>query len=80
MAGAVLVEVWPNLVSLNVNVQVMNAFMPPLVVAFLIALAVRALPQAHRLRRAYLWFVVVISVLTCAHGPFGSLSGAGLLR
>jgi len=79
VAGAVLVEVWPNLVSLNVDVQVMNAFMLPLVLAFLIALAVRALPQAHRLRGAYLCFVVVISVLTCALGVFGGLSGAGLL-
>jgi len=31
LAGAGLVEVWPNLVSLNVDVQVMNAFMLPLV-------------------------------------------------
>ena len=40
----------PNLVSLNVGVQVMNALMLPLVLGFLIALAVRALPRPHRLR------------------------------
>ena len=50
VGGAVVVAVWPNLVSLNVGVQVMNALMLPLVLGFLIALAVKALPRAHRLR------------------------------
>jgi Mn2+/Fe2+ NRAMP family transporter len=48
--GALVVAVWPDLVSLNVAVQVMNAFMLPLVLGFLIALAVKALPRRHRLR------------------------------
>ena len=58
VAGAVVVAVWPDLVSLNVAVQVMNAFMLPIVLGFLIALAVKALPRAHRLRGVYLWVVV----------------------
>ena len=45
VGGAVLVAVWPNLVSLNVGVQVMNALLLPLVLGFLIALAVKALPR-----------------------------------
>ena len=49
--------VWPNLVSLNIGVQVMNALLLPLVLGFLIALAVRALPEPVRLRGAYLWLV-----------------------
>jgi hypothetical protein len=57
----------------------MNAFMLPLVLGFLIALAVKALPKAHRLRGAYLWIVVTVAPLTCALGVFGGLSGAGLL-
>ena len=44
VAGAVLVAVWPNLVSLNVGVQVMNALLLPLVLGFLVALAVFGLP------------------------------------
>jgi NRAMP (natural resistance-associated macrophage protein)-like metal ion transporter len=79
VAGALVVAVWPDLVSLNVGVQVMNALMLPVVLGFLIALAVRALPHAHRLRGWYLWLVLAVSALTCALGVFGGLSGAGLL-
>jgi Mn2+/Fe2+ NRAMP family transporter len=77
--GAVVVGVWPNLVSLNVAVQVMNALMLPLVLGFLIALAARALPWDRRLRGPYLAFVIAVSVLTTGLGVFGGLSGAGLL-
>ena len=76
--GAVVVGVWPDLVSLNVDVQVMNALMLPVVLGFLIALAVKALPHAHRLRGWYLWLVVAVAGVTCALGVFGGLSGAGL--
>lgn len=76
--GAVLVAEWPNLVTLNVGVQVMNALLLPLVLGFLIALAVRSLPQAHRLRGPYLWVVITVAFLTTALGVFGGLQGIGL--
>lgn len=79
IAGAGLVAVWPDLVSLNVGVQVMNALMLPVVLGFLIALAVKALPRAYRLRGWYLWVVVAVATITCALGVFGGLSGAGLV-
>lgn len=79
IVGAGMVGLWPDLVSLNVAVQVMNALMLPLVLGFLIALAVKALPQAHRLRGWYLWLIVIVATITCALGVFGGLSGAGLL-
>jgi Mn2+/Fe2+ NRAMP family transporter len=79
VAGAVVVAVWPDLVSLNVGVQVMNALMLPVVLGFLIALAVKAPPAAHRLRGWYLWVVLAVAVLTCGLGVFGGFSGAGLL-
>lgn len=79
IGGAIVVAVWPDLVSLNVGVQVMNALMLPLVLGFLIALAVKALPRAHRLRGWYLWLVLIVAALTCALGVFGGFSGAGLL-
>ena len=50
VAGALLVAVWPDLVALNVGVQVMNALLLPLVLGFLIALAVRALRAARYTR------------------------------
>ena len=74
---AVLVLIWPNLVALNVGVQIMNALLLPFVLGFLVALARRALPAAVRLRGAYYWAVVVIVVLTTALGVFGAFSGAG---
>jgi Mn2+/Fe2+ NRAMP family transporter len=79
VAGAGTVAFWPDLVSLNVAVQVMNALMLPVVLGFLIALAVMALPRKHRLQGWYLWVVVAVAGLTCALGVFGGLSGAGLL-
>jgi Mn2+/Fe2+ NRAMP family transporter len=79
LAGCVLVAAAPNLVSLNVGVQVMNAFLLPLVLGFLIALAVRALPERVRLRGWYLWLVIAIAGMTCLLGVFGGLSGIGLV-
>ncbi len=79
LGAAAIVALAPNLVSLNVGVQVMNAFMLPLVLGFLIALAVKALPERVRLRGPYLWLVVIVSAATCLLGVFGGLSGAGLV-
>ena len=76
---ATLVLVWPNLVALNVGVQIMNALLLPFVLGFLVALARRALPPAVRLRGAYLWAVVAVVAATTALGVFGGFSGAGLL-
>ncbi len=79
MIGATLVvAIAPNLVSLNVGVQVMNAFLLPLVLGFLIALAARALPPAHRLRGWYLWLVILVASATCVLGVFGGVSGIHL--
>ncbi len=79
IGGAVFVGFWPDLVALNVGVQVMNALLLPLVLGFLIALARRALPPAWRLRGWYYALVVVVASVTCALGVFGGFSGAGLL-
>jgi Mn2+/Fe2+ NRAMP family transporter len=79
VGGAITVGVWPNLVALNIGVQVMNALMLPLVLGVLIALAVKALPHAHRLRGPYLWLVLAVCTVTAAFGVVGSISGLGLL-
>ena len=76
--GCILVAVAPNLVTLNVGVQVMNALLLPIVLGFLVALAVRALPESVRLKGWYLWVVVAVASATCALGVFGGLSGIGL--
>jgi len=75
IGGAVIVDVVPDLVALNVGVEVMNALMLPLVLGFLVALAFKALPPEHRLRGPYAWVVVVVSVLTAGLGVYGGISG-----
>ncbi len=77
--SALVVGLWPDLVALNVAMQVMNAFMLPLVLGVLIALAVTVLPRPYRLRGLYLWVVVAVAAMTCGLGVFGGLSGMGLL-
>ena len=78
VAGAALIAVAPDLVALNVDVQVMNALLLPLVLFFLVALAVKALPPGLRLEGGYKAVVIVVLVITTLFGVYGGLSGAGL--
>jgi Mn2+/Fe2+ NRAMP family transporter len=77
---AVSVALWPDLVALNIGVQVMNALMLPVVLGLLIALAVKALPAERRLRGVYLWLVLAVCTLTAAVGVFGGIAGSGWLN
>jgi Mn2+/Fe2+ NRAMP family transporter len=79
MGGAAVVALSPNLIALNIGVQVVNALLLPLVLGLLVALSVRALPPAVRLRGWYLGLVVAVLTATTALGVFGGLSGVGLL-
>ncbi len=78
VAGAIAVALIPNLVALNIGIEVMNALMLPLVLGFLILLAIRMLPEEHRLRGFYLWVVVAVAALTAGLGVYGGIAGAGL--
>ncbi len=73
VGGALTVALAPDLVALSIAVEVMNALLLPLVLGFLVALAVKALPPAHRLRGTYRWVVIVVVALTTALGVFGAL-------
>jgi Mn2+/Fe2+ NRAMP family transporter len=75
IGGAVGVGVAPNLISLNVGVQVMNALLLPLVLGFLVRLAMVTLPAAQRLRGWYLWVVAIVCTITCAFGVLGGIGG-----
>ena len=61
---------------LNIAVEVMNALMLPLVLGFLVLLALKALPPEHRLGGAYGTFVIAASVLVAGLGVFGGIWGA----
>ena len=69
--------VWlvPDLVWLTIAAQVLNAFLLPLVIGFLVALAVKALPETLRPRGAYLFCLVGVSALVVALGLYGGLAG-----
>ena len=76
IGGAFVVGIAPNLVSLNTAVEVMNALMLPLVLGFLVLLAMKALPAERRLRGVYRWVVIGVSALTASLAVYGGLSGA----
>ena len=75
IGGAAMVGFYPNLISLNVGVQVMNALLLPLVLGFLVRLAIVTLPEAHRLKGKYMITVIVVCVVTCAFGVLGGVGG-----
>lgn len=78
-AGAGAVQLVPNLVALNIAVEVMNALLLPLALGLLILLATRALPEGQRVAGAYKWLVYAVSGLTVAFAMVGVLDGVGLL-
>ena len=53
----------------------LNAFLLPLVIGFLVALAVKALPEPLRLLGFDLWVLIGISAIVIAVGLFGGVSG-----
>ncbi|WP_245428084.1 NRAMP family divalent metal transporter [Roseiarcus fermentans] len=64
-----------DLVWLNIAAQVLNAFLMPLVVGFLVALAATALPEAHRLRRGRLALTVAVCALVSALAVASGIAG-----
>jgi NRAMP (natural resistance-associated macrophage protein)-like metal ion transporter len=78
IAGVVIVGVVPDLVSLNLGVEVMNALMLPLVLGFLVALAFRALPPAHRPSGLYRWVVIAVALLTAGLGLYAGIAGIAI--
>lgn len=78
VTGAALVGVWPDLVSLSVGVQVMNALLLPIALGLLIALSMKALPRANGLSGWYLLIVLAVSAIACGLGVAGWLAGLGV--
>jgi hypothetical protein len=62
-----------DLVWLNIAAQVLNAFLLPLVIGLLIALAINTLPEAARIKGVYLWIMIVVCTVVVAIGVFGGL-------
>ncbi len=75
IAGAALaVALWPDLIALNIGVQVMNALLLPLVLGLLLALSARALPPPLRPRGLYRAVLTGVLALTAALGLLGGVA------
>ncbi len=75
VGAAALVGFASDLVWLNVAAQVLNAFLLPLLVGLLIALAVVALPLGLRPRGAYLAVLVGVCAAVALLGLYGGIAG-----
>ena len=76
IAAGVLVASGADLVKLSVGVQVLNALLLPIVLGFLYALAIRALPEPYRLKGPYAVVVGAICFVTAGFGIYAGLTGA----
>lgn len=76
LTGAGIVLGGLNLVRLNIAIQVMNALLLPVVLGFLFALSVKALPEKYRLRGPRKWAVGAVGVLTASIGVVAGIYGA----
>ena len=74
MVGSAL-AVWTasDLIWLNIAAQVLNAFLMPLVIGFLVALAATALPEPYRVGGWRLRLIVGICAAVSALGVIGGL-------
>jgi Mn2+/Fe2+ NRAMP family transporter len=68
--GACVVLMSLDLVSLVIDVEVMNALLLPIVLGFLLLLEARALPDEHRMRGAYRVLVTVVCLVVIVFGLY----------
>ena len=75
--GGSAAAVWAasDLVWLNIAAQVLNVFLMPLTIGFLIALTATALPEPHRISRARFRAIIAMSALVSVAGLWGGLRG-----
>jgi Mn2+/Fe2+ NRAMP family transporter len=73
VGSALAVWIASSLVWLNVAAQVLNAFLMPLVIGFLVALAATALPEPYRVSGWRLRLIVGICAAVSALGVIGGL-------
>lgn len=75
VGAAALVWAAQDLVWLNIAAQVLNAFLLPLVIGFLVALATKVLPKPLRLKGSYMWVMIGISAGVSMLGLAGGVWG-----
>ena len=75
VGSAAIVWLVRDLVWLTIAAQVLNAFLLPLVIGFLVALAWKTLPKPIRPRGLYLWTLIGVSAVVITVGLFGGVAG-----
>jgi Mn2+/Fe2+ NRAMP family transporter len=75
VGSAALVGFARDLVWLNIAAQVLNALLLPLVIGFLVALALTALPASLRPRGLYRWILIGVCAVVIAVGVYGGVAG-----
>ncbi|MDA8094371.1 MAG: divalent metal cation transporter [Betaproteobacteria bacterium] len=76
LAAGAIVASGINLISVTLAVEVMNALLLPVVLGFLFLLAIKTLPESHRLKGAYAWLVGAVCLATAGFGVYAGLTGA----
>ena len=74
MAAAALVLASVDLIGLAVGVEVMNALLLPIVLGFLFMLAIKTLPEEHKLKGLYAWMAGIVFVITAGFGIFSGIA------
>jgi Mn2+/Fe2+ NRAMP family transporter len=75
VTAALVVQEVPDLVTLSVAAQALNAVLMPVLVTLLIALAATVLPAPVRLRGAALWRAGGLCAVVAGAGVAGALAG-----
>jgi Mn2+/Fe2+ NRAMP family transporter len=78
VAGAILVLASASLISLAIDVEVMNALLLPLVLGFLLALEAKALPPEDRMRGGRRIVVTTVCVIVMLFGLYMIVPVLGL--
>jgi hypothetical protein len=78
VAGAILVLVSASLISLAIDVEVMNALLLPLVLGFLLALEAKALAPEDRMRGGRRILVTTVCVIVMLFGLYMIVPVLGL--
>jgi Mn2+/Fe2+ NRAMP family transporter len=75
IGAAVIVWMASDLVWLNIAAQVLNAFLMPVVIGFLVALAIRVLPDPLRLKGWRKWILIAVCTVVSTLGVVGGVRG-----
>ncbi|MFZ1363180.1 MAG: divalent metal cation transporter [Candidatus Nanopelagicales bacterium] len=75
LAGIIIVVSGVNIVDFNIGIQVMNALLLPIVLGFLVLLALKALPDKYRLKGWYAWLICIVSIATAGLGVYSGIAG-----